>query len=128
MSENETIGTIPCDVIVSANVSQAERDVLAERRRQVEGEGFTPAHDDQSHGCGAMSRAAACYARGPQFLMMHKMGDGQSNIVDVPVDWPWAPSWWKPRSRREDLVRAGALILAEIERIDRAAEGAADHG
>lgn len=104
-------------------LTRAARDVVAERQRQIIDEGFTPAHDDQSHGCGAMSRAAACYARGPQFLMMHKMGDGQGNIVDVPVDWPWAPSWWKPRSRREDLVRAGALILAEIERIDRAAEG-----
>ncbi|EIP5489386.1 hypothetical protein LS178_001568 [Salmonella enterica] len=31
------------------------------------------------------------------------------------------PAWWKPKGARSDLVRAGALIQAEIERIDRAA-------
>ena len=29
--------------------------------------------------------------------------------------------WWKPTDCRRDLVKAGALILAEIERLDRAA-------
>lgn len=33
--------------------------------------------------------------------------------------WPWPSKWWKPKSQRRDLVRAGALILAEIERLDR---------
>jgi hypothetical protein len=32
-----------------------------------------------------------------------------------------ADEWWKPTNRRRDLVKAGALILAEIERLDRAA-------
>jgi hypothetical protein len=35
--------------------------------------------------------------------------------------WPWSVQWWKPKDRRRDLVRAGALIVAEIERLDRAA-------
>lgn len=35
--------------------------------------------------------------------------------------WPWQRKWWKPKDPRRDLVRAGALIIAEIERIDRAA-------
>lgn len=34
--------------------------------------------------------------------------------------WPWSRAWWKPASRRRCLIKAGALILAEIERIDRA--------
>lgn len=38
-----------------------------------------------------------------------------------PWGWPWDASWWKPNARRRNLVKAGALILAEIERIDRAA-------
>ena len=33
--------------------------------------------------------------------------------------WPWAAEWWKPKDCRRNLVRAGALILAEIERLDR---------
>ena len=42
--------------------------------------------------------------------------------------WPWLSSWWKPSTNRRDLVKAGALILAEIERLDRAEKvGAADY-
>lgn len=97
--------------------SAAERDVLAERRRQVEAEGWTPEHDDQHEG-GELADAAACYAA---------TAAGAVWGETVPSMWPWARSWWKPRSAREDLVRAGALILAEIERLDRAAlEGKAN--
>jgi hypothetical protein len=38
-----------------------------------------------------------------------------------PAFWPWPPEWWKPCDRRANLVRAAALLIAEIERIDRAA-------
>jgi hypothetical protein len=34
--------------------------------------------------------------------------------------------WWKPKDRRRDLVRAAALIIAEIERLDRDAEARED--
>lgn len=34
--------------------------------------------------------------------------------------WPWNGRWWKPTNRRRDLIKAGALIVAEIERLDRA--------
>lgn len=37
---------------------------------------------------------------------------------------PWDEKWWKPKNPRRDLVKAGALILAEIERIDRQSEAA----
>jgi len=36
-----------------------------------------------------------------------------------PRGWPWAKSWWKPASLRRSLVKAAALLIAEIERIDR---------
>lgn len=94
-----------------AELSAAARDVLAERRRQVEQEGWTPAHDDQYDG-GELSLAASCYAvagdgpHPPQFL--------------APRDWPWDYEWWKPTDDRRNLVKAGALILADIERLDRA--------
>lgn len=39
--------------------------------------------------------------------------------------WPWDWAWWKPKNPRRDLVRAAALIIAEIERLDRAAEASA---
>lgn len=43
----------------------------------------------------------------------------EGDMADIEV-WPWDESWWKPTNRRRDLVKAGALILAEIERLDRA--------
>lgn len=42
-------------------------------------------------------------------------------LADDPLGfWPWDKSWWKPKGARRDLIRAAALIVAEIERIDRA--------
>lgn len=87
--------------------SQAERDVLAERRRQVEAEGMSTAGDD-CYCAAELPRAAAAY-------ILNGAND------DAPAIWPWAKSWWKPRDARSNYVRAGALILAEIERLDRAA-------
>lgn len=105
--------------------TNAVRDVLAERRRQVEIEGWTPEHDDQ-HVAGGMAEAAACYATSARWWQM------RWNPASVPdrMPWPWARRWWKPKGPREDLVRAAALILAEIERLDRAAdrEGPANVG
>lgn len=111
--------------------TQAATDVLTERRRQIEDEGWTPEHDDK-HSDGSMALAAACYA------MFASVSDRQRAVTDLPASltvagkaipgwaawleiWPWARSWWKPKHRRADLVRAGALILAEIERLDRKA-------
>lgn len=83
-------------------------EVHAERNRQVIAEGYGPAHDDQ-HSHGELADAAACYAAGSASL---ETGSGRSV-------WPriWA---YKPKDRRRDLIRAGALILAELERLDRA--------
>ena len=94
------------------SLTKAAQDVLAERQRQVEKEGWTPEHDDQ-HGDGSMAFAAAAYA-----VFAHA-GPGVSTSL---WHWTgWGESWFKPKSPRHDLIRAGALILAEIERMDRAA-------
>lgn len=99
------------------SVPQAWLDVQAERRRQVEAEGWTPQHDDE-HADGQMAQAAGCYA-------LHAGGigtdwpDGRQN--GSALFWPWDKDWWKPTTPRRDLVKACALALAEIERLDRAA-------
>jgi hypothetical protein len=93
---------------------RAARDVLAERQRQIETEGWTPEHDDQ-HDHAELSEAASCYAWA---------ADADPDAYPVgrpPSEWPWDPKWWKPCDQRQMLVKAGALILAEIERLDRAA-------
>lgn len=97
-------------VAEAGQVPQAWLDVQAERRRQVEAEGWTPGHDD-AHGRGAMALAAGCYAR-----HAHQPPNWQGRVPD---SWPWGSGWWKPSSPRRNLVKAGALILAEIERLDR---------
>ena len=88
--------------------SQALRDVAAERRRQIEAEGFDYEHDDL-HSSGDLMQAAICYAMGATFV--------SGATFDL---WPWDRAWWKPKDRRSNLVRATALLLAEIERLDRA--------
>ncbi|WP_034065073.1 hypothetical protein [Pseudomonas aeruginosa] len=99
----------------AGQVPQAWLDVQAERRRQIEAEGWTPEHDD-AHSHGQMARAAACYA----LAGSSAPNDGTAALL-VSLAWPWDEQWWKPTSARRDLVKACALALAEIERLDRAA-------
>ncbi|MER1088167.1 hypothetical protein AAA628_01370 [Pseudomonas aeruginosa] len=101
----------------AGQVPQAWLDVQAERRRQITAEGWTPEHDDE-HADGQMAQAAGCYA-------LHAGGigtdwpDGRQN--GAALFWPWDKDSWKPTTPRRDLVKACALALAEIERLDRAA-------
>jgi len=92
-----------------AQATQAATDVLAERHRQATAEGWTPGHDDR-HAFGELAEAAAAYA-----------SEAAKSHAGLPMCWPWSASWWKPSTPRRNLVKAGALILAEIERLDRAA-------
>ena len=95
------------------SISAAMVSIVDERIRQIEVEGWTPEHDDE-HEMGELARAAACYAVGE---MIADEATGGSV-------WPWSDDWWKPTwpiDRRRELVKAGALIVAEIERLDRSA-------
>jgi hypothetical protein len=92
-------------------MSKALDDVYAERQRQIDVERWTPEYDDQ-HDHGELARAGACYA-------LHSEPVG--NVGDYLRFWPWDADSWKPKDRRRNLIRAAALIVAEIERYDRAA-------
>ncbi len=104
---------------VTAGQGTALGDVAAERHRQMTAEGWTPEHDDSHDRDNALSRAAACYA----LAGMGGNGPFWINSLQVPQQvWPYR--WeWKPKDRRFNLVRAAALLVAEIERVDRAALG-----
>lgn len=108
------------------DMTKAAHDVIDERLRQQQAEGWTPNHDDQLHDAGDLSAAASCYAiAAANMLNPYTQGDGV-DPAKPPGDWPWEALWWKPGTDpRRALVKAGAVILAEIERIDRAAAYAA---
>lgn len=75
--------------------------IQAERARQLSEEGWSVEHDDR-HSHGEIARAAAAYAAGDSSL------------------WPWEPRGVKLSSDRlRDLAKAGALIVAEMERLMR---------
>ncbi|EBB6843688.1 hypothetical protein FR097_10680 [Salmonella enterica] len=95
-------------------------DVIAERYRQKSVEGWTPEHDDEQRD-GVLALAASCYAE--NFALFSTRQEGVPvdwSDAPQPANWPLSSVWWKPSSPRGDLVKAGALILAEIERGDRA--------
>ena len=89
-------------------MTKAATDVLAERERQKTVEHRTDRHDDLWHK-GQLAHAAGSYA----------IWGEPACALSPPQYWPWSRDWWKPTSRRQSLVKAGALILAEIERLDR---------
>lgn len=80
--------------------------IKAERRRQIAEEGWTAAHDDAYRG-GELLSAAEAYA------------DEPGAKGGPPGSWPWLPLWWKPGSKVSDLTKAGALCLAELDRMAR---------
>jgi hypothetical protein len=102
------------DIKLNVDLSALRRLALsleftAERNRQISVEGWTPEHDDR-HDHGELAAAAACYAAGNDDLV---------NVATNTDVWPQRFDY-KPKDRRRDLIRAGALILAELERMDRA--------
>lgn len=81
-----------------------------ERNRQILQEGWTPEHDDALNAY-ELSLAAKCYL---------VTAIGTASGLTPPRDWPWSEKHWKssPGALR-NLVKAGALIAAEIDRLQR---------
>lgn len=83
-----------------------------ERNRQLQVEGYTPEHDDK-HDLGELSAAAAAYA-------LRSAGCSGADECIGDEWWPFEWEDWKPSENRvEMLAKAGALIAAEIDRINR---------
>jgi hypothetical protein len=82
--------------------------IVEERGRQLVDEGYHPAGDD-SYVDGQLASAAWCY-----------LSAAIDRIPEQPEEWPWDAQWWKPTFGIRDLVRAGALIAAELTRRKRA--------
>lgn len=83
--------------------------ITEERQRQIEVEGWTIEHDKQ-YIVGELSDAALCYAM---------RGYWRQRNMHVQL-WPWKEDYWKPtpENRIRELQKAGALIAAEIDRLN----------
>lgn len=90
-------------------------EIAAERRRQIEKEGWSVEHDDE-HDAGTMACAGAAYALNAGCVLYPLNGTAMEK---PPEFWMWGEEWWKPKDPRRDLIRAAALIVAELERMDR---------
>lgn len=94
--------------------------IAAERQAQL-AMGYDASHDDQ-HATGELAAAAACFARGSTAVTDVSQNGEACNLW--PAEWPSEILGVNTRMRQ--LVIAGALIAAEIERLQRAHFAAID--
>lgn len=93
--------------------------IVAERQRQISKEKWSASHDD-GHEHKELARAATAYAlhyvsRGWTFKDEPKTYQNEK----PPDEWPWDDIDWNPQDPIRDLVKAGALIAAELDRLER---------
>lgn len=84
-------------------------EMIAEERARHAEKGYNSEHDATTNKDGRLARAAICYAQ-------------PFNTYLFGTFWPWHKSYWKPETLLRCLVKAGALIAAEIDRIQAAGE------
>ena len=98
----------------------AIESVLAERKRQIKEEGWTSQHDAERQP-DELATAGALYA------LPEMCRNWASRPFGVFIDWVWPfeSAAWKPTpsDRRRELVKAAALIIAEIDAMDRRGNG-----
>lgn len=98
-------------------LTRAEEDVIMERSRQVLVENWTAEHDD-GHVGGEMATAASAYAVAGSYEA-ELTGIETAMIIDELWPVAWDTRWFKPTTPRRNLVKAAAMLIAEIERLDR---------
>ncbi len=92
--------------------------IAEERQRQIEVEKWSAEHDDNAHAAADLLSAGIAYAEAARHQALHgKRADMQHVRI---MYWPWDKRWWKPCDPIRNLVKAGALIAAEIDRLQRA--------
>lgn len=80
-------------------------EITKERKRQIEAEGYDSGHNAE-HEADEFTNAAVSY-------LLCSMGFTEEGIHY----WPWSHENWKPKDKMRNLVRAGALIAAAIDRL-----------
>lgn len=96
--------------------------IAAERQRQIDVEGWTPEHDD-THIHSEMLWAGICYAKYASGVLYAEKAGLTPPSLRVSDSWRWSAEWWKPSEDPiRNLEKAGALLAAEIDRLQRAKE------
>lgn len=109
--ENVRIADVDCwkpgspALAVPVATLEALTAVQQERARQIAALGFTPEHDD-CHGPGALVECAVAYANHARGIVTRGFS-------------PEAPRFTPSGTPLRDLIKAAALLIAEIERISR---------
>lgn len=92
--------------------------IAAERQRQMDVEGWTPEHDAE-HDKGELVDGARAYLAAARYCEAKQLTQPMPAWArDQAVYWPWDEEFWKPADEPiRNLVKAGALIAAEIDRL-----------
>ena len=95
--------------------------ITEERKRQIEVEGWDIERDVKVHKDGELAIAAVCYILD---VNQHQVFNHYISDFKPCELWPWDIEWWKPTPNDpiRQLVKAGALIAAEIDRLQRQKE------
>ncbi len=110
---------------MSTNTQRSGVELVAEeRQRQIAREGFDAKHDAEHDSCELVD-AALCYAAVASAEVRGSTAEEWpasmfNGFNDSLIEWPWEDEWWKPSDDPiRNLVKAGALIAAEIDRLQR---------
>lgn len=91
-------------------ISQGASLISEERERHFTEEGWTIKDDIAYNSPYKLIHAAICYATPADDRALN-------HDESMPYNWPFKPSWWRPtpNDRVKELVKAGALIAAQID-------------
>lgn len=93
-------------------VSKGAQLIEVERIRQVESEGYSIEHDTYYEKSELLGAALA------YLYQAEKAANNITFLDNPPSNWPWPEKYWKPSvDPIANLVKAGALIAAEIDRL-----------
>lgn len=82
-------------------------EIIAERNHQINDKGYTFKNDD-AYINNELIDASIAY-------ILNATG----NATLATDCWPWNLEYFKPSEKRRDIIKAIALLIAEVERIDR---------
>lgn len=104
--------------------------IAEERKRQIEFEGYTPQHDSE-HTARELISAARTYSESAGLHLLSESIEPSNSWhntneplywAEIKNHWPWDEESFKPTTALRDLVKAGALIAAAIDRLNAGKE------